>query len=329
MQLKEQLKKNIFQPAYLFYGEEQFLKKHYLEEIQKKLIPSELQMMNLTVFEGKAIPASQIIENMELLPFMGEKRLVIVKNSELFLSGRKNDTELMSNYIPNIPPTSCIVFLEDTVDKRNKLFKLMHAKNYTVECESLKENDLLVWIKREFNRKNKNIDSKVGIYMLRMVGTSMENLANEIQKLIDYMEERKDVTTKDIDDICIKSIDAHIFDLVKAMGYKKVDQALEIYSNLILIKEPPIRILSMLTRQIRLILQVKYLYSQGLGQKEITEILKQPSFVIGDCLKQSQLFAIEKLKEAIEDCLQTDMDIKTGKMDGELAVEMLLLKHSK
>ena len=329
IQLKEQLKKNIFQSAYLFYGEEQFLKKYYLEEIQKKLIPPELQMMNLTVFEGKVIPANQIIESMEMLPFMGDKRLVIVKNSELFTSGRKNDTELMCDFIPNIPPTSCIIFVEDTVDKRNKVFKLMHSKKFTVECGPLKENDLLIWIKREFNRKNKSIDNKTGIYLIRIVGTSMENLANEIQKLIDYVEERRDITPKDIDDICIKSLDAHIFDLVKAMGYKKVDKALEIYSNLILIKEPPIRILSMLTRQIRLILQVKYLYDKGFGSKDISEILKQPYFVINDCLKQSQLFTMEKLQEAIEDCLQTDIDIKTGKMDGELAVEMLLLKNSK
>jgi len=286
-------------------------------------------MMNLTVFEGKTIPSSQIIESMEILPFMGDKRLIIVKNSELFTSGRKNDTELMCEYIPNIPPTSCIIFVEDTVDKRNKLFKLMHSRKLTVECEPLKENDLLTWIKREFNRKDKSIDSKTGIYMLRIVGTSMVNLSNEIQKLIDYVEERRDITPKDIDDICIKSLDAHIFDLVKAMGYKKVDQALEIYSNLILIKEPPIRILSMLTRQIRLILQVKHLYEQGLASKEISEILKQPFFVINDCLKQSQLFTMEKLKEAIEECLQTDIDVKTGKMDGELAVEMFLMKNSK
>lgn len=284
--------------------------------------------MNMSVFEGKTINSSQIIDSVEILPFMAEKRLTIVKNSELFTAGRKNDTELMYDYISNIPSTSCIIFVEDIVDKRNKLFKLMNSKKLAVEFSSLKENDLLTWIKKEFNKHNKRIDSKTGIYLLRIVGTSMEDLINEIGKLLDYSEERTNISTQDIDNICTKSLDAHIFELVKAMGYKKIDKALEIYSNLILLKEPPIKILTMLTRQIRLILQVKNLYEQGSSPKEIALNIKQPFFVVNDCIKQAQLFSENKLIAAFEDCLETDIAGKTGKMDAKLAVELLLIKNS-
>jgi len=124
-------------------------------------------------------------------------------------------------------------------------------------------------------------------------------------------------------------LESHIFDLLKAMGYKKTDEALKIYSNLINNKEHPIKILSMITRQIRLILQVKYLSEQGFNAKKISESIKEPFFVVNDCLKQAQLFTLDKLKEGINDCLETDIASKTGKMDPNLAVEIFLVEFSK
>ncbi len=285
--------------------------------------------MNTDILEGKGISANQIIESAEILPFMAEKRLVIVKNSGLFTVGRKNDTEIICNFINKIPDTTCIVFVEDHVDKRNKLFKKINSMNCAVTLETPKESDLITWIKREFKKNNKDIDNKTSIYMLRIVGTSMENLSNEIKKLSSYAKDKNEINLKDIEDVCTKSLEAHIFDLLKAMGYKKIDKALEIYSNLIFLKEPPIRILTMITRQIRLILQVKYLYEQGFNAKQISTNLKQPFFVVNDCIKQSKLFTIKKLKMAMKDCLEIDIASKTGKIDPQIAIEMFLIKYSK
>jgi len=285
--------------------------------------------MNMVTFEGKSVAAHQIIETAQVLPFMGEKRLVIVEDSGLFISGRKSDAELINTFIENIPPTTCLIFLENEVDKRNKLYKTMNSMKVAIEFKTLKEEELLIWIKREFKKDKRAIDNKTALYMIRTVGTSMGEILNEIEKLIAYTDENADITSKDIDNICTKSLEAHIFDLLKAMGYKKADEALRIYSNLILLKEPPIRILAMITRQIRLILQVKYLYERGTSPRNIAQELKQPYFVVNDCLKQSQFFTISTLKQAIKDCLETDIASKTGKMEPQLAIEIFLMKYSK
>ena len=97
IRLKEELKKNIFRPVYLFYGEEQYLLNYYLGEIQKKLIPADCEIMNMSLFEGEDILADQIIESAQAVPFMNDKRLIIVKNSG-FYSKRKKDAELIYGF---------------------------------------------------------------------------------------------------------------------------------------------------------------------------------------------------------------------------------------
>lgn len=285
--------------------------------------------MNMSILEGKSITANQIIESSEAVPFLNDKRLIIVKNSELFTSKRKGDAELIYDFINNIPSFTCLVFVEGKVDKKNKLYKKMNKMKWVVQFEFPKENDLLIWIKREFKRNHKEIDGKTSVYLLRVIGRSMRDLQNEINKLISYTEEKNIISIEDIDKICTKSLESHVFDLLKAMGYKKTDKVLDIYSNLITNKEPPAKILTMITRQIRLILEVKYLSQQGFNGRTIAKSIKEPFFVVNDCLKQSELFTTEKLKQGLKHCLETDIASKTGKMDSQLAVEIFLVEFSK
>lgn len=285
--------------------------------------------MNMSLFEGEDILADQIIESAQAVPFMNDKRLIIVKNSGFFTAKRKKDAELIYSFLDDIPAFTCLIFVEDNIDKKNKLYKKFDKMKFAVEFELPKEQELLVWIGRKFKKNNKDIDQRTSLYLVRTVGRSMVDLENEINKLISYKEDNNIITIEDIDKVCIKSLESHVFDLLKAMGYKKTDEALKIYSNLINNKEHPIKILSMITRQIRLILQVKYLSEQGFNAKKISESIKEPFFVVNDCLKQAQLFTLDKLKEGINDCLETDIASKTGKMDPNLAVEIFLVEFSK
>jgi DNA polymerase-3 subunit delta len=326
--LKEHIKQNQFLSCYLFYGEEEFLKKRYLEQVTNKMIPQSAQMMNMDLFQGKNITANQIIEISETFPFMAEKRLVIVKDSGFLKTGRKDDTEKVSEFIENILDTTCLIFVENDIDKRNKLYKRINKVGYVVEFQSPKENELITWIKKGLKQHQKEIDNKTAVHMLRTVGTNMEELVTEMEKISTYKGEETVIQKDDIDKICTKSLEIQIFDLVKAMGYKNPTKALTIYSNLILMKESPIMILSMLTRQFRLILQVKTLRVEGYDQNRIAERLKQRTFIVRDCLKQADYFSMNVLKRGIQECLETDVAIKTGRLESKLAVEMLLVKYS-
>jgi DNA polymerase-3 subunit delta len=164
--------------------------------------------------------------------------------------------------------------------------------------------------------------------MLRAVGADMELLEGEIQKLAAYKKDDLEIKQADIDAICSKSLETKIFDMLDAIGSKRPEVALEIYNNMLTLKESPIKILTMIIRQFRLLYQTKYLLAQGYNGDGIANRLSQRPFVIKALMAQVKNFHIDILMKALEDCLDTDLSIKTGKMSGEAAVEMLIIKYS-
>ena len=136
-ELEKQLKQNNISSCYLFYGTEQYLKTQYTNLLKKKVLEVSAEAMNLDIFQGNKQAVSTILDSADTLPFLSERRLVIVKESELFQTGRKNDTEKMADYIKIIPNTTCILFIENEVDKRGKLYKAISKYGYIVEMNGL------------------------------------------------------------------------------------------------------------------------------------------------------------------------------------------------
>lgn len=327
-ELENQIKTRKFSQSYLFFGEEPFLKNLYKERLKKAMLDETAEMMNFNYYEEKFLSVSSIIDTAETLPFLSEKRLVMVKNSGLFYTGRKDDSEKMSDYLKKVPQTSCILFLEEQVDKRGKLYKTIAKYGYAVEFKMLSEKELIFWITKQFQNNKISIESQIASYLIYTVGGNMNDLSQEIKKLCDYKGQNENITAMDIDCVCIKSLEAKIFDLVAAIGNQKLEKAIEIYSNLLFMKQSPIMILVMIIRQFRFILQCQCLLKEGLELSFIAQKLGQRDFVIKQWVNQSKNFSFEKLQKALEDCLKTDIQIKTGKMNSEMAVELLIIKYS-
>ncbi|NDO45714.1 DNA polymerase III subunit delta [Clostridium sp. MD294] len=328
-ELEKRLKQNNISSCYLFYGTEQYLKTQYTNLLKKTVLEPSAEIMNLDIFEGNKQDISAILDSADTLPFLSEKRLVIVKESELFQTGRKNDTEKMSDYIKTIPDTTCIVFIENAADKRGKLYKTISKYGYIAEMNGLSEKELLYWIIRECKRNKFQIETKIASYLLYVVGGEMIQLEKEIKKLGAFLPENSQATSYDIDIICIKSLETKIFDLLNAMINGQSKQAITIYHNLLLMKESPLMILAMIIRQFRMILQCKILLEQVKVQSQIAEKMGLRDFMVKQYVQQSKYFNIEELRQALEFCLQVDINIKTGKWNSELAVELLLLQYSK
>lgn len=325
--LKENIKNKNFAKCYLLFGEENYLKKYYEHKLKNAIVSDNMDMMNTNVFEGKSISIDTIINASNTLPFMCEKRLVLIKFSELFQNGRKEDSDKMKGYLADIPNSTCIIFIEENVDKRNKLYKTIQKEGYIAELKSPKESDLIVWIQKTFKKYNIDIETKIAIYMLRNVGTDMDLLEGEIQKLIAYKNNENIINQTDIDIVCTKSLETKIFDMLDAIGNKNLSIALNIYNNMIMSKEAPIKILIMIIRQFRLLIQVKYLLSKSYNNDYIAQRLNQNPFVVKGFLAQVKNFPQEILNQAFEDCLETDISIKTGLLSADIAVELLIIKY--
>lgn len=326
-ELKDDIKKNSFRTCYLFYGPEDYMKRAYAKKIKGVLAPAEVEMMNFDRFEGKKTLAEPIISAAETMPFLSEKRLIIVQNAGFFQAGKKAESERLADYIQKIPDTTCILFLENDIDKRSRLYKAISKYGYTVEFKVQDEKSLVIWISREVKKRGCTIENNISAYLLRTVGSDMEAIEKEVEKLVTYKKQGEEIQREDIEAVCTKSLEARIFDLVAAIGNQKPETAVIIYRNMLLMKESPIMVLSMIVRQFRLILQSKALLAEGMSSQAIAQRLGQRDFIIRDCIKQSGNFTLKSLQKAVNDCLAVDIAIKTGKMEAEMAVEILIIEQ--
>ncbi len=318
---RNDVKTGLLKCAYLFFGEETALIKHSVSSLKTKFFSD--TDLNVDIFEGKASVAT-IADVASTLPFLSERRLVIVKDSGLFSFGRKDDTEFMAEFIKNFKETgNVILFLEQEVDKRNKLYKRIGEVGLVVEFTRLNESELCDWVQKSFQRRNRRTDMATALYLIRTVGNDMVALGTEIEKLTDFCSTGL-VTPSDIDAICRPTLEQNVFRLIDAASKREKDKALHIYRNMLTMKEEPIVIAVMLARQLRITLQAVSLNKQRFSESEIASRLGLRSFMVRDCLKLTHL-SEDSLISGLQACLETDIAIKSGALPSYLAVEMLIL----
>ena len=265
-----------------------------------------------------------MIDLAETMPFFSERRLIVVENSGFF----KNATPELADYLKELPETSYFLFVEEEVDKRGKLYKAVKAKGRIVELGRQDEHTLVRWILGMVKREGKQISERTVQFLLAKTGDDMENLQRELEKLFCYTLEKDAITVEDVEEICTTHISNQIFEMVAAVAEKKQKRALELYYDLLALKEPPMRILFLLVRQFRLLLEVKELDQSGYGRKEIGEKTGLHTFVVGKYQGQAKLFKKKELREILEMAADLEESVKTGRLTDALATELFIVKYS-
>ena len=321
--LNEDLKTGKFKQIYLLYGEEAYLKKQYNERFIKAMLP-EGDTMNYAYYEGKNTDIKEVIDLAETLPFFAERRLIVFENTGFFKSAGAD----LADYIGDMPDTTYFIFIESEVDKRSRLYKAVKAKGHIVELGVQDENTLRRWVQGLVKKEHKTMEPGDIVYFLNKVGTDMENITKELEKLVCYAMDRDALTREDIDAVCVTQITSHIFEMVNAVAEKNQRKALDLYYELLALKEPPMRILFLLTREYRILFHVKALLKQGYGRKEIASKAGLHPFAAGRYMDQAKRFHTRELRAAIEEGADIEQRVKTGLLTDHLAVELFLVKHS-
>lgn len=321
--IDEDIKSGKLNHIYLIYGEESFLRKQYKERLKKALAPDD-DTMNYSYFEGKDISAGEIIDLAETMPFLSDKRAIIIENSPFF----RSEGEKIAEYLNAVPETTYLVFVEETVDKRSKLYKSITKNGCVVEAGGLSEDKIITWILGILKKDNKKITQNTMHYLLGKIGTDMENIRSEVEKLICYCYDREVITNEDIDAVCTTQINNQIFEMLDAMANKRQKTALQLYYNLLALKEPPMRILFLIGRQFNLLLQARMLKQKGYGDKTIAEKIGVPPFAATKYLNQAGKFKITDLRQAVDECVEADEAVKSGNRNDRLSVELLIIKYS-
>lgn len=321
--IDEDIKTGRFQNAYLLYGDEGYLKQQYKHKLKNALLPPD-DTMNYTHYEGDKINPLELIDVAETMPFFAEHRLILVEDSSFF----KNSCEDLAKYIPEIPASTCIVFVESEVDKRGKMYKAVNKAGRAVEFGAQNEQLLTRWILGRLKRENKKITQSVLQLFLTKTGANMSTIDKELEKLLCYTLERDIIEAEDVEAVCTGQVANHIFDMVHAIGKRQQKRALTLYYDLLALKEPPMRILYLINRQFRILLDLKYMKKAGADAKTMAAKAGIPPFAVKRTLEQAACFTADELRQALTDGVELETDSKTGQINERIAVELLIIRCS-
>jgi len=331
--LEKDLKSGKLNSIYLLYGEETFLLescvkkiKNNFGEIKEGINEVKLDDTNIT----------SIISNIETPAFGYEKKLIIARNTGLFKKEGKKKQALnielikqISEYIQEniklIDEAVILVFIEDEVEK-NDLYKVIEQNGIVCNFEELKPIQVIGRIKAICNAYKVDISDSTLKYFIESCGTNMQELINEIRKLIEYAGVNGTITNKEIDMLCTKKIDSIIFDLTDYLGKKQVNKALEVLNGLIYQKEPIQKILITLYNHFKKL----YIVKIEQNNKDLTQVLKlKPNqlFLVTKYKTQANYFKENELKNIVEELIDLDYNYKRGLIDLNIGLESILCRY--
>ena len=314
--------------VYLFYGPEAYIRKSAVTALEKKLLMPGLESMNRTVMSAPS--AQAVIENCETLPMMSDYRLIIVQDCALLTSGKAKDetqdSELLSDYLKNVPPTTCLVFdAGAAIDKRKKLAKALLTLPGAVSFDALDDTQLYRWVSQTLRPLGKKMERAVSEQLAFTSGRDLTLLHGELLKLAAYAGERDVITADDVEEIATHTAECTIFAMVDALSAGKVKEAFELLSVLLSAGEQRIGILAMITRHYRQMMHLCAMQQDRLPQTQIAKTLGVPPFALTRLGKQIGRRPYAVLKAAVDACVQADYDIKRGALREDAALDKLML----
>ena len=319
--LKKDIADRAFEPAYLIWGPEAYLRRQAKKALQKALTGGD--DMNYTYREGR-IDLSEIRDIAQTVPFFAERRLIVLENTGLVKKGG----EELAALIPELPPETVLVMVEEEADKRSKLYKAFERNGYVAECAFLSEAEMRRSAAALFRQEGRQITPDALDLLLERCGDELENLMTEKDKLLAYTLDKKQVTQEDVEAITSVNIQGRIFDMIDAVLLGRPREAYLLYEDLRTLREPPARILYLITQQVQRILSVKELDARGLSAAAIAEELGIRSFAVGKYARQARAFSFREWERRLERCADLDYAVKSGNLKDDMAVELALVELS-
>lgn len=324
------MQENRIGTCYVFEGKEEYIKESALEGLKKKMLPQGLEVLNFALLENPA--ADEIIAAAQTLPFMADKRLIVVKNPGLMTSGGKTKGEeeqllQLEDLLKDLPSTTCLVFyIQGKADGRKKLSGFLKKNAEWIEFNPLGEGELYKWIGQSFRSLGKQISPLLAQELAFTVGNDTMLLKEEIGKIASFMGEEAEVSQKAIKQMATPSLEFTVFDMVDALVGGKQEKTFRLQKQLLQEGGERLGILAMILRQYRMLLFSKGMDEEKKRKDEIRTALGIPAFAVDKTLRQAGVYTMEELKEAVSICLNMEFAVKSGKIPQEGALEQVTLK---
>jgi len=326
--------------AYIFYGHDEPTLKEKLDElIQKSTNPASADL-NMSRLDGRTASVGEIEMAARSLPFLADVRLVLVENLTESASGRAA-VEHVGGMIPTLPDSTRLIFLEtgrseddgDSGGKRSagrqqalkKLINQIEAdpRGVVIACEP--PPDIARWLQNRAKKHSASLDGGGARLLAERIGSNLVLGDTELAKLATYAADRP-ITAEDVNLLTPYSAEANIFAMVDALGQRKGQIALTALRQLFDDGDEPLKVFGMITRQFRLLIQMREQLDAGVSANTAAQNLSLRDFIARKLAEQARLYRMDQLERILEYLLETDVAIKTGKIDGELALEQLVAR---
>jgi len=302
-------KKNI----YLFFGEDTYSAHKKMRFWRTEFEKKHGGDINIETLEGKPLIANNFRSNIQSAPFLADKRLVIIKD---FLSkGNKEEQKKIAGILEEDLPSSCVVlFIEYAMpDKRMALYKKINKVGYPEEFKALMGPELMKWIQKQAQKIGLVITPQIASYIGDQTGSNLWNLSNELEKLKTYGLENE-ITKDVIDNLIHPNLSTSIFKLTDYLAHRNAKGSIKTLDILLESGEDIMKIIFMIVRHFRILIQVKDLMDRKNSKSEIIGKIKEHPYTISTAMQQSPNFSLDTLRKIYEALLQIDIGIKTGKI---------------
>lgn len=310
-------------PVYCLFGEETFLIEEAVQQLTEKALDGAPRDFNVDIFYGSDAEAATVRDAIEMLPMMAPRRVVILKEADK-LSAK--DLEELLAIVEAPIDTATVIVVADKVDQRKKFFKLIESNGSLVKVDRVPEAQLPSWIRSLAQRQGKAITEDAVMLIAQMVGASLLDINNEIQKLAQYSGTKQTIDIEDVKSVVSHSRLESVFGLTNALGERDRASSLIFLAQLLDHGESEVGILALISRHIRILLLVKEALRSGLSRAQISSRVGVPTFFIQQYMDQAQRWSDEDLLMVHGACLEVDKALKSSPVSSHIWLENFIVK---
>lgn len=338
-QLEQQLasiRKGQLKRLYLVQGTEDFL----IEQVRHAFLTAVLEDeeaadFNFGQFDMKETTVGTALQEAEMVPFFGEKRLLFMQHP-YFLTGERvthapeHDLKDLEKYIENPSEfTVCVIFAPyEKLDKRKKISKQLLKQATIMDVSPLREREMINYVKAVCKEKGYRFKDQAFELLLELTDRNLTQIMHELEKLMLFHQDSKTIVKSTVEKLVSKSLEQNVFKLNDIVLKKDVRQSIELYQDLLIQKEDPIKIIALMIGQFRLLLQVKILQKKGYQQGDIANLLKVHPYRVKLALQKARQFDQSLLSQAHHHLIDADYQIKSGQVKPEMQFELFVLKFA-
>lgn len=321
------------QPVYVCYGSESHMIQEFVRYLADKWLAPEDRDFAVSKYDLAETNLEAVLEDAETVPFIGSRKLIVADNALFFTGAREGNkgdhpVDALAAYLREPTDFSVTVFIvpSDKLDERRKIVKAAHQAKAVVQFPALSADDLAHWLRRQADRHRIRFTEEAAEKLLLLCGGNTQLIAGEIGKLALHAGEGGTVDEQAVERLVSRNTEQNVFLLVDELARLRLDRAMDIFHDLLKHREEPVKILSLIAGEVRLMLLVKSLGARGFGQQQMAARLGVKPFRVKKASEHARHFTADQLRRALSRLADLDYRMKAGQIDKVLALELFMME---